>query len=244
VAVSFARRLALACQQKSGHAPGPSLGLLLRELAALPGLVPGLKRPPPVALSSRPSLVMIVPGFLANAAMMFPMVQGLSAAGHEVCEWGMGTNFGPSAELLAELPMRIDALAERSGRPVALVGWSLGGLVSREAARATRPGSVRLIVTMGTPFSGDRRANNAWRLYQLVAGHDVDHPPVSGDIALKPPVRTVALWSRRDGIVAPAAARGMPGESDEAVELDCLHMAFPSDPEAIREVLRQLDREN
>jgi pimeloyl-ACP methyl ester carboxylesterase len=245
VAVPFARRLALAFQRKPGHAPGPSLGLLLQEATALPALIPGLKRSPPVTKSSRPSTVMVVPGFLANASLMFPLMQGLSAAGHDVHEWGMGTNFGPNAETLATLAARIEALSALSGEPVALVGWSLGGLVSREVARTVKPGSVRLVVTMGTPFSGDRRANNAWRLFQFVAGHDVDAPPVpGGDLAAKPPVRTVALWSPHDGIIAPDAARGAPGERDDAVELSCRHMAFPSDASAILEVLRQLDHED
>jgi len=244
VAVSFARRLALAFQRKPGHAPGPSLGLLLQEATALPALIPGLKRSPPVTKASRPSTVMVVPGFLAEASMMFPLIQGLSAAGHDVHEWGMGTNLGPTAETLATLAARIEAMVDRAGKPVALVGWSLGGLVSREVARVTRPGSVRLVITMGTPFSGDRRANNAWRLFQLVAGHDVDFPPVAGDLAEKPAVRTVALWSSMDGIVAPEAARGRPGERDDAVELSCRHMAFPSDAGAILEVLRQIDSED
>jgi hypothetical protein len=34
------------------------------------------------------------------------------------------------------------------------------------------------------------------------------------------------LWSRRDGIVAPAGARGQAGECDAERELDCTHMGF------------------
>jgi hypothetical protein len=82
------------------------------------------------------------------------------------------------------------------------------------------------VVTLATPFSGDARANNAWRLYELVAGHKVDRPPVETDPSAKPPVPTLALWSRRDGMVAPACARGREGESDRQVELDCGHMGF------------------
>jgi hypothetical protein len=96
---------------------------------------------------------------------------------------------------------------------------------------------------MGTPFSGDRRANNAWRAYQLVTGHAVDCPPIECDFAAKPPVPTVALWSPRDGVVAPRSARGRPGERDRAVALRCSHLGFVGDPGCIGEVLRQLDFE-
>jgi hypothetical protein len=43
---------------------------------------------------------------------------------------------------------------------------------------------------------------------------------------VKPPVPTLALWSRKDGIVAVCAARGEEGESDAQLELDCSHMGF------------------
>ncbi len=33
--------------------------------------------------------------------------------------------------------------------------------------------------------------------------------------------RRLAIWSRKDGIIAPAAARGEPDETDKQVELDC-----------------------
>jgi pimeloyl-ACP methyl ester carboxylesterase len=79
---------------------------------------------------------------------------------------------------------------------------------------------------MGSPFSGDRRNNNVWRLYELVARHPVDDPPIRTDVSQKPPVPTLALWSRRDGIVAVCAARGEPHESDLQVEIDCSHMGF------------------
>ena len=56
-------------------------------------------------------------------------------------------------------------LAERHGRPLSLVGWSLGGIYAREFARAT-PSRVRQVITLGTPFRlRDRRASNAGVLF-------------------------------------------------------------------------------
>jgi pimeloyl-ACP methyl ester carboxylesterase len=106
-----------------------------------------------------------------------------------------------------------------------LVGWSLGGCYAREAAKL-RPDLIDRVVTLGSPFSGDLRANNAWRLYELVSGHPVDRPPLQVDLETKPPVPTLAIWSRRDGVVAPACACGTEGQSDRQVELDCSHMGF------------------
>jgi hypothetical protein len=93
---------------------------------------------------------------------------------------------------------------------------------------------------LGSPFSGDRRNNNVWRLYELVAGHPVDDPPIKADPSVKPPVPTIALWSRKDGIVAVCAARGEEGESDARLELDCSHMGFAVSARAYPKIIEAL----
>jgi pimeloyl-ACP methyl ester carboxylesterase len=186
---------------------------------------------------------MILPGFGAHPSRMRHMVRALGDAGHSVHEWGLGFNLGPTPENFAYLVARIDRIAHSEGAPVALVGWSLGGLFARELAKA-RPNAVSRVITMGTPFSGDRRANNAWRAYQFITGHPVDEPPIECDFAVKPPVPTIALWSPRDGVVAPRSACGRVGERDRAVALRCSHLGFAGSPAVIAEVLRQLDQDD
>lgn len=166
---------------------------------------------------------MVVPGFLANDRTTLGLQRALALAGYRVAGWGMGLNRGVRPDTLDRLSRRIEGHGR--GRPVILVGWSLGGIYAREVAKA-RPELVEKVVTLGSPFSGDRRSNNVWRLYELVAGHPVDDPPIATDPGVKPPVPSLAIWSRRDGIVAPAAARGAPGERDAELELDCSHMGF------------------
>jgi pimeloyl-ACP methyl ester carboxylesterase len=167
--------------------------------------------------------LMVVPGFLATDRTTLGLQRALAKAGWRVTGWGMGLNRGVRLDTLDRLAAAIERHGR--GRPVTLVGWSLGGLCAREVAKA-RPDLIREVVTLGSPFSGDRRSNNVWRLYERIAGHPVDDPPVPSDPSVKPPVPTLALWSRHDGIVAVAAARGEPGESDARVELDCGHMGF------------------
>ena len=233
----LARRTALARQPRPEGVSGPSLRRLLGELGSLPRSALPLRNLPPAA---KPRPVMLLPGFGAHPLRMRKMLRALSQAGHRAHGWGLGMNLGPTAENFAFLTERVASLARIEGAPVALVGWSLGGVFAREIAKL-RPEAVSMVVTMGSPFSGDRRANNAWRAYQFVTGHAVDAPPVGEDPAGKPPVPTVALWSPRDGIVSPRAACGRPGERDLAVALRCGHLGFANDPEAIAEVLRQLD---
>jgi fermentation-respiration switch protein FrsA (DUF1100 family) len=167
--------------------------------------------------------LMVVPGFLANDRTTLGLQRALAQAGYRVTGWGLGLNAGVKADTLDRLVARIAAFG--AGGKVILVGWSLGGLYAREAAKL-RPDLVEKVVTLGSPFSGDPHGNNVWRLYELVAGHKVDAPPIETDTAEKPPVPTLALWSRRDGIVAVDAARGQAGERDVERELACSHMGF------------------
>jgi len=182
--------------------------------------------------------LMVLPGFLATDHTTLGLQKALANAGYRVTGWGMGLNRGVTGDTLDHIVERVEAFGR--GRPVTLVGWSLGGVYAREVAK-TRPDLIAKVVTMGSPFSGDRRNNNVWRLYEMVARHPVDRPPIETVLEDKPPVPTLALWSRRDGIVAVCAARGAPGESDTQIELDCSHMgfavssrAFPRIVEAIR----------
>lgn len=189
-----------------------------------------------------PRTVMVLPGFATHPSRMRYFARTLEEAGHTVKRWGLGFNWGPTEENFAALERRLLDLHARAGEPVYLVGWSLGGLFARELAKL-HPDAVAKVITMGTPFSYSPRANNAWRIYQFVAGHSVEAPPVGGEIAAKPPVETVALWSANDGIVHPRAACGKPGERDRAVALRCRHMGFAHSHEAIEAVARELDRD-
>lgn len=184
--------------------------------------------------------VMVIPGFLARDMFTARLRRALAMAGYSPHGWGLGLNRGVSADLLDRLCDRLDTIALMDGTPVSLIGWSLGGLYARELAKL-RPGVVDRVITLGSPFSGDMRANRAWRLYEWINRHPVDRPPVAVAVAEKPPVETFALWSALDGIVAPACARGERHEADHRVEVACRHLDFVSAPAAVRAILAALE---
>ncbi|MFL6829505.1 MAG: esterase/lipase family protein [Sphingomicrobium sp.] len=181
---------------------------------------------------------LVIPGFLATDRTTTPLRTALADAGWRVHGWNMGWNRGVREDTIERLRGRLDAIGHHE--PILIVGWSLGGLFARELARHF-PERIRAVVTLGSPFSGDPHQNNVWRLYELIAKHRVDEPPIPR-ITDKPPVPNLALWSRNDGLIAPRAARGLPEERDEEVELDCAHMAFGVSPRAARRVVREIDR--
>jgi len=182
--------------------------------------------------------VLVIPGFLATDRTTTALRKALAANGWRVHGWGQGWNLGVEAETLRKLEQCIDGI--RGKKKILVVGWSLGGLFAREIARHC-PKKVRAVVTLGSPFSGDAHQNNVWRLYELVAGHKVDEPPIPR-ILEKPPVPSLALWSRNDGLIAPRAAYGLKGERDEAVEIDSAHMAFGVSRTSADKVVREIDK--
>jgi len=150
----------------------------------------------------------------------------------------MGLNRGAMPDTIERLKARLREIGGE--RPVLVVGWSLGGVFARELARVA-PDEVRAVVTLGSPFSGDAHQNNVWRFYEWIAGHKVDDPPIPR-VTAKPPVPHLAIWSRRDGLIAPRAARGLEDERDKAIEMHCTHMAFGASARAGRQVAREIAR--
>jgi dienelactone hydrolase len=180
--------------------------------------------------------VLVIPGFLCSDQTTFSLRRELARAGFRVHGWKQGWNLGAKPDTLEKLGARIDSLGHN--RPIVIVGWSLGGLFAREYARY-HPDQVKAVITLGSPFSGDPKQNNVWRLYEWVAKHKVDEPPIPR-ITDKPPVPHLAIWSRRDGLIAPRSARGLEHERDEEAELHCHHMAFAISPKAAKDVVREI----
>lgn len=176
--------------------------------------------------------VVVYPGYLTGDISSLRLRRSLKAAGYAAYGWGLGQNCGARADLLDRLGHFLEQIAKHHGRKAVLIGWSLGGIYAREVAKR-HPDLVDLVVTLGSPFSGSLRANNAWRVYEFLNDHPVDKPPLDIEISAKPPVRTVAVWSPIDGIVAPSSARGKPWESDRQVEVPIRHLSLARQPMGI-----------
>ena len=238
---ALARRARLALSRAPEHAHAPGLRLLVGELEAFRDPVTRLfQKPLDLPRPANPRVAILFPGFGTHPLRMRHMAWALEEIGHTVKRWGSGFNFGPTQTNFEMLSARIEAVQQRYGQNVVLVGWSLGGIFAREMAKK-HPDIIDKVVTMGSPFSHTPYSNNVWRLYQLVTGHSVECPPIEARLPEKPPVETVALWSPRDGVIAPRSACGRPGERDRAVALRCTHLGFTNSPEAIRAVACELD---
>ena len=217
--------------------PPPNWRRLTEAAWILPRVLSTLKPAQSLGPEDGP-VALVIPGWVASDRTTASLRTALAETGWRVHGWDLGFNRGATPETVERLKRRLEEVG--GGKPVLVVGWSLGGVYARELARAA-PGLVRAVVTLGSPFSGDPKQNNVWRLYEWIAGHKVDQPPIPR-ITDKPTVPHLAIWSRRDGIIAPRSARGLDNERDKDVEMRCTHMAFGVSRRVGRDVAREVAR--
>jgi pimeloyl-ACP methyl ester carboxylesterase len=214
--------------------PAPPLGLLLTEpargawrLGQLAALAPVLAGAP----RGERHGVFVLPGLMATDASTLVLRGVLAGLGHDVVGWALGRNVGPTARVLDGMPTALERLAQRSGGPVSVVGWSLGGIFGRELARQ-RPELVRQVITLGSPFAlTDPRQSRADGAYRRYAGtHARGRVPSRAQVARPLEVPSTAVYSRRDGIVAWEACRAPESALHHNVEVRCGHLGFGVDP--------------
>lgn len=175
--------------------------------------------------------VLVFPGLAAPDFSTRPLRNFLSARGFEAHGWDMGFNFGPREGVLESCIERLKELRVETGRKVSLVGWSLGGIYAREIAKLY-PEDVRTVITLGTPFGGNPRATNAWRLYEVASGHKLDDPELLAHVKEPPPVPTTSVFSRTDGVVAWQCSYEKPGKRVENIEIIASHLGLGLHPAA------------
>ena len=174
--------------------------------------------------------VLVLPGFLATDTSTGVLRRFLRMLGYNVRGWEIGRNVGPTERVLDQLPRAVTALANWTGGPVSLIGWSLGGVYARELARQD-PERVRQVITLGSPFTlGDSRQSRADGLYRRRSHlHAVGRVPPPEQVMRPIPVPSTAVYSRRDGIVAWQACIEPPTDLHDNVEVRCSHLGFGVD---------------
>jgi triacylglycerol lipase len=199
--------------------------------------------------------VLLVPGFLAGDGTLATMAKWLRAHGYWTLRAGIRANVGCSQEACERIEERLEALAARSGRPVAIVGQSRGGVLARVVA-TRRPDLVSGIVTLGAPTVGMLRVHPLVLLQVgLVGALGTGRVPglfrmsclrgaccesFRTDLVARFPagVRYVCVYSRSDGIVDWRAC--LDGAATELVEIDASHCGMALSSGAYEEVARAL----
>ncbi len=184
--------------------------------------------------------VIVLPGFGAGDTSTILLRAYLRWLGYDVHGWGLGVNRGDVPTLVRLVLDHVERLARERQRPVALVGWSLGGVLAREASRE-RPEIVARVITLGTPVIGGPKYTTVGAVYRR-RGYDLDAIEADARARDAVPLRrpVTAIFSRSDGVVAWEACIDHHNEVVEHVEVEATHVGFGLNPDVLRIVANRL----
>lgn len=171
--------------------------------------------------------VLVLPGLLSADRSTRPLRHALRALGYHAHGWRLGRNIGPTAQAVTGMRARLDELAERHGRPVTVIGWSLGGIFARALGRRM-PDAVRQVITLGSPIrmehTSQARAYAAFERYSHLHAERWDLPLERGSAPLQVP--STSIYSRTDGIVAWQACLDLPAPNAENIPVFGSHVGL------------------
>jgi pimeloyl-ACP methyl ester carboxylesterase len=183
--------------------------------------------------------VMVLPGLVAGDVSTSLLRRFLRSRGYTVVGWGQGLNLGLRPGVLERAHEAARDLRLKHGRAVSLVGWSLGGLYARELAKLA-PEMVRLVITLGSPFTGHPRETNAWRLYEFASGHQIGSHDLHGPLKDTPPVPTTSIWSMTDGIVSWRCSIETRRDLAENIVIESSHFGLGAHPATLYAIADRL----
>lgn len=173
-------------------------------------------------------LVVLVPGFCADEWSMWPLKKFLTRLGYQVFDWGHGRNRGHVTDDTEQLADTVRSIrAAHNDQPVRLIGWSLGGVLSREVARHY-PNWVSQVITMGTPLIGGPKYTVAAGRYARSMNLDLDEYEAEIHAinlqGLTQPL--TVIFSKSDGIVGWRASVDAYNPQANNIEVHCSHMGM------------------
>ncbi|WP_345720443.1 alpha/beta hydrolase [Qipengyuania xiamenensis] len=186
--------------------------------------------------------VLVLPGFMASDYSTGPLRRLLCDLGYDCAGWNLGRNIKVDQARIEAMMDCVDELHGRSGRPISIVGWSLGGVFARELAKLA-PEKVRLVISLGSPICDDRGHTNAARLFEYLNGKE---PEIMKDgnfqaLAEAPPVPTTSILTRTDGVVHWRGSVQRCGREDcENIEVLASHCGLGVNPAAVYAIADRL----
>jgi len=178
--------------------------------------------------------VLVVPGFLAGELSTQPLRDFIEKIGYTSYDWKLGRNYG-RIEDIETLLDQVETLYEERQQKITLIGWSLGGVYSREIAKR-KPRLIRQVITLASPFKGLNKYNYAKWAYRLLNGKDINEldAELLASIPRPAPVTTTAIYSKKDGIVPWALCleeekKGL----HQNIEVDSAHLGMGFDKEVL-----------
>ncbi len=207
----------------------------LAELLVLLARYPELKDQP----KGNGQRVIVVPGLMADDVSTLPLRLFLNYLGYNASGWKLGINLAFTDNSIKKVRQRIEEMYEKKPEPIALIGWSLGGLIARELAREL-PDKVSQVITLGTPLIGGAKYTGVNWLGKV--GFDLDaverELQQQGKAPLDMPI--TVIYSKTDGMIAWEAAQDKDHKHAEHFEVESNHIGLGLDIDVFKIIAAQL----
>jgi triacylglycerol lipase len=231
--------------------------LLLAAAAVLTAVVLGRSADPatgPVA-QERPGPVLLIPGYGGATGGLQPLAEQLAAQGRDVTVVSLpGNGTGDLNASADALGVAAESALDRTGEDtVDLVGYSAGGLVARLWIADGHAGTVRRVVTLGSPHHGTSLANLAGGVAPDQCPEGCRQMTTDSDLLAGLNAREetpegptwVSIWTTQDETVTPPDSARLEGALNLTVQSVCAssrlgHGQLPSDPLVRGMVLAEL----
>lgn len=185
--------------------------------------------------------VLVIPGFAGSDSSTWALRRFLDYLDYQSHPWNLGVNLGPNDGIDVKLQLRLREIFTNSHRKVSIIGWSLGGIYARVLANR-HPNWIRQVITLGSPISGNLRANNVSELYEWVTGGNVDElmHVLREDLSQKPKMPITSIYSKSDGVVHWESCIHDDHNYVQNVEVNSTHVGMGHNPQVMNVVADRL----
>jgi pimeloyl-ACP methyl ester carboxylesterase len=201
--------------------------------------------------AERPKSILLIPGFMAGDATLYPFADWLRSRGHQVFFSGILANADCPRRAIDRLTRILGDLHERSGERLVVIGHSLGGIYARELARRL-PECVEQVILLGSPLKEPHRNSNPYvkmlamltqRMHHKAGGEcSGELATVCGVHSFEPPpgIPETLIYSKSDGVVdwTSCVEKG-PGVM--AFEVASTHMGLPYNLDSLEIVRSRIE---
>jgi pimeloyl-ACP methyl ester carboxylesterase len=200
--------------------------------------------------ADRARSILLIPGFMAGDATLYPFANWLRARGHQVYFSGILANTDCPRRAVDRLGRILTELSAKTKGKLVIIGHSLGGIYARELARRF-PTLVDQVILMGSPIHEPHNHSNPFvkmlaSLTQRITGANCNCPGYLPDVCginqVGPPpgIRETLIYSKSDGVVDWESCIEV-GPAIKALEVKSTHMGIPYSLDTLKIIRERIE---
>jgi len=200
--------------------------------------------------ADRARSILLIPGFMAGDATLYPFANWLCARGHQVYFSGIFANTDCPQRAVDRLGRILTDLNAKTKSKLVIIGHSLGGIYARELARRF-PDKVDQVILMGSPINEPHNHANPFvkmlaSLTQRMTGANCKCPGYIPDVCgvnlpgPPPGIGETLIYSKSDGVVDWESCIEA-GSKVTAVEVHSTHMGIPYNLDTLRIIRERIE---